>query len=188
MKLFLIAFTILSASFSFAAEKYNLSQQSSTVEFQAVGKPSMLKINGTGGKLIGNIEIELNHILGEFKVVLSDLTTGIELRDKHMKEKYLEVSKFPEASFNISKIALPTNFLTERKVFSAVPFEGKMKIKNMEKDIAGTADVDTTDITQIKVSTEFKTGISQYQIDIPTYLGIKVADEVIIKTSMNLKK
>ena len=188
MKLFLFAFTILLSAFSFASEKFNLSQQSSTVEFQAVGKPSMLKINGTGGKLIGNIEIELNHILGEFKVALADLTTGIELRDKHMKEKYLEVSKFPEASFTISKIALPAQFLTERKVFSAVPFEGKMKIKNTEKDIAGTADVDTTDGTQIKVSTEFKTGISQYQIDIPTNLGIKVADEVIIKTSMNLKK
>ena len=188
MKLLCAVFSSLIPCLTFSAEKFNLAQQETHVEFQATGKPSMLKINGIGGKLAGNIEIESNQIKGEFIVAVGDLTTGIDLRDKHMKEKYLEVSKFPEASFNISKIALPADFMVQRKVFSAIPFDGKIKIKNVEKDISGLADVDTTDGIVIKVSTEFKTQISQFQIDIPSYLGIKVADEVVVKTSMNLKK
>lgn len=188
MKVFFTIYSVLISCFAFSAQKYDLAQQDTRVEFQAVGKPSMLKINGTGGKLSGNIEIESNQIKGEFKVALKDLTTGIELRDKHMKEKYFEVSKFPEASFTISKIALPTDFINQKKIFSAVPFEGKMKMKTVEKDINGLADVDSTEGSTIKVNTEYKTQISTFQMDIPSYLGIKVADEVTVKTSMNLKK
>lgn len=168
-------------------EKYDLSQQETSVEFLAVGKPSLLKINGSGAKLIGNIEILANQVKGEFKVLLKDLTTGIELRDKHMKEKYLEVDKFPEAIFTISKIDLPTDFLIQKKLFSAVPFEGKIKIKGVDQEIKGNADVDTTG-SLIIIKTEFKSQISSFHIDIPSYLGIKVADEVTIKTAMKLKK
>ncbi len=39
---------------------------------------------------------------------------------------------------------------------------------------------------KINFSTEFKVLVSDFKIDIPTYLGIKVADEVTIKTRMNL--
>ncbi len=48
----------------------DLSKQISKVEFFAVGKPSLIKINGTGGKLTGNLEIEKNQIKGQFKVKL----------------------------------------------------------------------------------------------------------------------
>ena len=42
-------------------------------------------------------------------VELGGLTTGVDLRDKHMRERYLEVPKFPTASLVIEKacLALP---------------------------------------------------------------------------------
>ena len=172
---------------SFRVEKFDLAQQETSVEFLAVGKPSLLKINGTGGKLVGQIEIEGGKISGEFKVALNALTTGVDLRDKHMKEKYLETGKFPEATFTISKINLPVDFVAQKKLFSKVPFEGKMKIKGSEKDIQGLADVDSSS-SDIVAKTEFKAQLSTFQIEIPSYLGIKVADEVTILTSMKLKR
>jgi polyisoprenoid-binding protein YceI len=172
---------------SFAGTQYDLALQDTLVEFFAVGKPSLLKINGTGGKLRGQIEIDGNQFKGDYKVNLNDLTTGIDMRDHHMKEKYLETGKFPEASFKITKIALPVDFLKQKKAFTSVPFEGKMTIKGVEKDVNGTADIDCTSEPLI-AKTEFKTQITPYGIDVPSYMGIKVADEVTIKTSMKLKK
>lgn len=170
---------------SWAAVQVDLSQQKSDVEFFAVGKPSLLKINGTGGKLVGNLELEKNKITGRLKVKLDEFTTGIDLRDRHMKEKYLETAKFSEAWIEVEKIDLPEDFLSVKKVYSAVPFQGKLSLHGVEKPIKGTADVDTTKDAP-SVSTEFKVLVSDFKIDIPTYLGIKVADEVTIKTRMNL--
>jgi polyisoprenoid-binding protein YceI len=172
---------------SLVVQKFDLSQQNTSVEFLAVGKPSLLKINGTGGKLVGQIEIDGGKISGEFKVYLNALSTGVDLRDKHMKEKYLETGKFPEATFTISKINLPNDFVAQKKLFSKVPFEGKMKIKGSEKDIQGLADVDSSG-ANIVAKTEFKSQLSTFQIEIPSYLGIKLADEVTILTSMSLKR
>ncbi len=171
---------------TWAAVQVDLAKQTSEVEFFAVGKPSLLKINGTGGKLIGNLELDKNQIKGRFKVNLDEFTTGIALRDEHMKEKYLETKKFSEAWLEIEKIELPENFLAEKKVYSGVPFQGKLSLHGVEKSVKGTADVDTKkDIPS--VSTEFKVLVSDFKIDIPSYLGIKVADEVTIKAKMNLK-
>ena len=39
-------------------------------------------------------------------VPLGNLTTGIGLRDHHMKEKYLEVPKYPSATLTIARSAL----------------------------------------------------------------------------------
>lgn len=188
MKYYILLFVAFTSHAAFAAQKYDLSKQETSVEFLAVGKPSMLKINGTGAKLSGQIEVSGNQISGDCTVALNQLTTGIDLRDKHMKEKYLETAKYPEATFTISKIDLPLDFVNQKKSFSAVPFEGKMKVKNVEKEVRGLADVDTSTANLIKVSTEFKSQISSFQMDIPTYLGVKVADEVTVKTTMQLKK
>lgn len=170
---------------SWAAVQVDLAQQKSDVEFFAIGKPSLLKINGTGGKLIGNLELDKNQVKGRLKVNLDDFTTGIDLRDRHMKEKYLETAKYSEAWIEVDKIDLPENFLTVKKVYSAVPFQGKLSLHGVEKPIKGTADVDTSKDSP-SISTEFKVLVSDFKIDIPTYLGIKVADEVTIKTRMNL--
>ncbi|OYZ23553.1 MAG: hypothetical protein B7Y39_04400 [Bdellovibrio sp. 28-41-41] len=170
---------------SWATIQVDLAQQKSEVEFFAVGKPSLIKINGTGGKLTGSLELDKNQIKGRIKVKLDELTTGIDRRDQHMKEKYLETTKFSEAWIEIEKIELPEDFLKVKKVYSAVPFQGKLSLHGEEKPVKGTADVDTTKASP-SVSTEFKVLVSDFKIDIPTYLGIKVADEVTIKTRMDL--
>ena len=67
---------------SWAAVQVDLSQQKSDVDFFATGKPSLLKINGTGGKLIGNLELDKNQVKGRLKVKLDEFTTGIDLKGK----------------------------------------------------------------------------------------------------------
>src|SRR5580700_6101592 len=71
------------------------------VTFQASG-PGGLTIEGTTADLkvsedSGNVVID---------VPLANLNTGIDLRDHHMREKYLEVPKFPSATLRVARSAL----------------------------------------------------------------------------------
>ena len=45
----------------------------------------------------------MNEISGMAKVDLNKLDSGIELRDEHLKEKYLHTKKFPDAMILINK-------------------------------------------------------------------------------------
>src|SRR5581483_4442375 len=68
------------------------------VTFGAAG-PAGFKIEGTTSELSvseggGNVMVS---------VPLANLTTGIALRDHHMKEKYLEVAKYPAAVLTVAR-------------------------------------------------------------------------------------
>src|SRR5438046_2728106 len=72
------------------------------VEFLATGRPSALKIRGkikedAKDALTGKLQVTGANVTGTAKLALDMLDTGIDLRNKHMKEKYLETGKFPTA-------------------------------------------------------------------------------------------
>lgn len=168
-----------------AAVQIDLSQQKTEVEFLAVGKPSLVKIHGTGAKLSGSLELDKDRIKGKVRVSLEEFTTGIALRDRHMMERYLETAKFPQATFEVEKADLPEDFLSAKKTYSGVPIQGKLSLHGVEKSVTALADVDTS-LGSPYVSTEFRIRLSDYGIEIPSYLGVKVADEVTVKARMNL--
>jgi polyisoprenoid-binding protein YceI len=69
------------------------------IEF--IFKASLNDFTGTSEKLNGLIN--LSEGLLDFYIDLNPLKTGIGLRDKHMRENYLETKEFPFAEF-IGKI------------------------------------------------------------------------------------
>lgn len=165
----------------------DLSNQESKVEFLAIGKPSLLKINGTGGKLKGQLEVKGQQVSGQFVLPLDLISTGISLRDDHMKNKYLEVSKYPEATLQIAELKLDKDFFAVSGSQKNIPFKGKLRVHGAEKDIEGTVNIDS-DEKSVSVFAQTKTVISAHQIDIPSYMGIKVADEVEITAQVKIKK
>lgn len=170
-----------------SSKSFDLSKQDSKVEFWAVGRPSVLKINGTGGKLTGKVDFNGSQGSGEFIVPLEPITTGISLRDDHMKKKYLEIEKYPTATLNITEIKFEKDFLKEKGVQKNIPFKGKLLIHGNESEVQGTADIESTDQI-ISIQAKTKTNITNYKMDIPSYLGIKVADEVEINVDLKITK
>jgi len=71
------------------------------VTFNATG-PAGLKIVGTTSEL-SVAETEQDVVV---TVPLRNLDTKIELRNKHMREKYLEVGKYPNAELRVAKSAV----------------------------------------------------------------------------------
>ncbi|GIX06795.1 MAG: hypothetical protein KatS3mg115_1198 [Candidatus Poribacteria bacterium] len=67
---------------------------------QFISKAPLEKIVGTNGRVRAEVTVEdLSDILskkvaGKITVDLDTITTGISLRDKHMREQYLETDKY----------------------------------------------------------------------------------------------
>ena len=153
----------------------------SEVTFQAVGKPGFIRINGKNAKVNGPTDWDGSQLKGAYTVQISELDTGLSLRDQHMKDKYLEVKKYPEAILTLDPI--PWNASAEAKV----PFKGKLKLHGVEQAVEGQAKLSPSG-NQLHVEASFELILSQYKIDIPVYAGITVAEKVDVKVTFDAKE
>lgn len=138
------------------------------VTFTAIGKPSALRILGTcTGKLLKKDKFKatsgMSGIEISAEVVLDTCDTGIELRNRHMKEKYLETAKFPKAELS--------GFLMD----GSTDFNGRLTVHGKTVEVKGE---------HFDGSLRFKTRISDHGIGVPSFLGVTVADEVHIEAQM----
>ncbi|MFN7728965.1 MAG: YceI family protein [Bdellovibrio sp.] len=120
----------------------------------------------------GNFQAKTNSVVGSakitgdrvsatnIKVPMDSLKTGIELRDRHMKEKYIETTKFPDAE------------LIEA-TGTAGKGRGKLKFHGVEKEITGTYK-----IVGNEMQAEFPIKLSEFGITGIRYMGVGVKDDV----------
>jgi polyisoprenoid-binding protein YceI len=139
------------------------------ITFRAVG-PAGLKIDGK----TSDFEARDDGTNVVFAVPLANMTTGIALRDKHMREKYLEVQKYPKAELTVARSAI--KFPADGgEVRGEAP--GTMSIHGVTRPttVAYTARRrgDTYD-----VSGTTRINIKDYKIDVPSYLGVTVKPDV----------
>jgi polyisoprenoid-binding protein YceI len=152
---------------------------SGTTEFIAIGHPSALKVIGKGSGPDGKLDIAQTSVSGTVTVDLKSLNTGIDTRDKHMKEKYLEVEKFPTASLTVTSLTLPKALDPQANTVVAVPFQGTLKLHGVEKPVSGTFDLSGPSATP-KIAVQFTLTLSDYGITIPSFAGITIADQVSV--------
>ncbi len=156
---------------------------SGEVKFTAVGKPGFLKIRGEskGHFPKGTIKFENNTASGEFEFDLGNLETGIQLRDEHMKDKYLEVGKYPTAKFILKPIQVKESELSSDFKKS---FIGMFTLHGVTKEVQGEF---TFHAKEKNLSALFTLKMSDFKIDIPTYKIVTVGEIVDLEISLNLK-
>jgi polyisoprenoid-binding protein YceI len=157
------------------------------VEFVAVGRPSALKIKGTGVELNPSLSLEKGILQGKVEFSLASLETGLGLRDKHMKEKYLEVEKFPKSTFELSETPLPQELVTGKTPEMEIPFKGKLTLHGVTRDITVTARL-TKKENRYQVATLFEVKLPEYAIDIPKFAGITVAEDVKLEVKFTVSE
>lgn len=157
--------------------------KSGDIKFTAVGKPGFLKIKGESKATApdGKIKIENNSASGEFVFKLESLTTGIDLRDEHMKTKYLQVAKYPNAKLSFKDLKI-----TEAELNSAFekPFFGDLDLHGQNKKIDGILKYDSKGKL---VTATFTIKVSDFNIDIPEHIGITVSEKVNIEVNLVLE-
>ncbi len=165
-----------------AGESVEFKAVDGKTEFLAIGKPAMIKINGEGPGPEGTLTVDKKAVTGILKVDLTKLTTKIDLRDDHMKNKYMEVGKYPEATLEFTNLELPVEFsaLTDKE--TAVPFKGKFTFHGKTSEVTGTANV-SKKAKELTGHAEFIFKITDHLDTLPSWLGVKVAETVTVKTT-----
>jgi polyisoprenoid-binding protein YceI len=156
-----------------------LDQKSGSIEFQAKGHPSALRIVGKGTGPQGSFAIAKQSVTGSASFDLTSLDTGISLRDKHMKEKYLQVDKYPNAKLSITQMNLPVAPSGGKVSAENVPFQGTLNLHGTEKPVTGTAKVDL-DSQKVKIAANFDLNMADYGIEVPSFAGITIDNAVSV--------
>lgn len=112
--------------------------------------------------LVGN-KVSAKNIVVDMK----SLTTGLDLRDDHAKNKYMEVGKYPEA------VLIEATGENGKGT-------GKLKFHGKENPISGTYTVQGGKM----LNATFKIKLSDYGISDISYKGIGVEDEVKVEVQV----
>ena len=153
---------------------YEVNADKGKVHFKTKGWPNLINIHGEGKGAVGKVTITDNKASGELSFELGTLATGIELRDEHMKTKYLEVEKHPTTSLKFEDVTLPNN------LNGSASFSGRLKLHGVEKKVSGVAQISKTD-KGLTLKAELPIKLSDFKIEIPSYQGITVAEDVKIE-------
>ena len=182
MKL-ILALLLALPSISHAAIPLKATPDKGNVTFLAVGRPSMLKIHGKATGAEGKFTAEASQLNGSAEFEIVKLDTGINLRNEHMKDKYLLVKEHPKAKLTLTDAPLDAAFATTLSNGGEKPFKGKLELKGKEENVSGTF---TAKDGLVKATFDIK--LTDFGIEIPTYLGVTVAEKVAVSVELALEK
>ncbi len=145
-----------------------------SVTFTATG-PAGLSIVGTTSDLsVADTDADFT-----VTVPLKNLDTKIELRNKHMREKYLETDKFPNAELKVAKSELSQRNGTA-KANGTLTLHGK----SQKAQFSYTAKPDGA---KTNITGTVHVNMKDYDITQPGYAGISVKPDVDIAVSFVLQ-
>jgi polyisoprenoid-binding protein YceI len=172
-----VAVSLVAAS-SVSLAAYALSSPTdSKVTFEAAG-PAGMKIDGETSEL-GVADDGTNVVV---TVPLGNLSTGIGLRDHHMKEKYLEVAKYPVATLTIARSALAFPKSGEQ-VTADVP--GKVQLHGQTRPVTVHYDA-KGEGSAFGAHGSFRINMNDFGISVPVYLGVTVKPDVDVSATFHV--
>ena len=148
-------------------------QGASSVEFKASG-PAGMSIVGTSSDVRASDTADSVVIV----VPLTKLDTGIELRNKHKREKYLETGKFPNAELVVSKSALKYPNVSGGEVTGQLKLHGETKAVKVKYEAKRSGNA-------FAVAGSFRINIKDFGIEQPSYMGLSVKPEVDVAVKFN---
>lgn len=111
-----------------------------------------------------------------FEVNLNSLDTGIGLRNRHMRENYLETDRYPTTHFKGSLIKVEETSAGTYKVLAQgkMFIHGKERLKSIEAEI-----VKQGQILRIKSACDVK--LTDYGITVPSIMFYKINETMELK-------
>jgi polyisoprenoid-binding protein YceI len=120
-------------------------------------------------------------LTGELVVDLTTIDTGIDLRNRHLREKYLEVAKgtgYDKAVLSEIRLADADGEAFEGKS----PFTGMLRLHNVARPLSGTAEIRRAQ-SGAQIVASFALQLTDFGIEPPQYMGVGVANRLGVKVS-----
>lgn len=156
--------------------------ENASVEF--ISEAPLNTFTGTSQNLNGLIDLKKN--LLDFYLDLNTLKTGIGLRDRHMRDNYLETKDYPFAEFT-GKMSEDIDL--EIGEIKNVMAEGLFNIHGESNKITVPGTLKRLSQSEVELEASFIIKLSDYNIDIPKLVFYELAEEqqVNIKGILKLK-
>ena len=172
-KIISLVLVLLVGSLSYAGQDLKLTKKSGDIEFTAKGP--IVRVSGKGQGVEGDLKVVDGKASGTLILNLKSLESGISLRDDHMKNKYLEVEKFPNAELTLTNIKMP------KKLKGKVKFVGMLKLHGVEKQVSGVAKVKGVKSGKLKITADLKIKFVDFKIPVPSFKLVSLGEDVKIK-------
>lgn len=160
----ILILSFFAISITHAAEFHVDKQQKNFVKF--ISDAPMEDFEGTTSKIDGYMMSDgIDKLVGSevyFEVDLNSVSTGIGLRDRHMREDYLHTDKYKFTNFK-GKIATATKVSDSEYDFTA---NGKKFIHGVSKDITIKGKIFKTG-NGYKVKANWAIKLPDYNIEVP---------------------
>ncbi len=121
---------------------------------------------------------------GELRVDLATLGTGIELRDDHLRDRYLEIERGPAFRHAVLTGITLRDSLPDRDGRHETAFTGTLTLHGAEREIEGEAALQRRD-GRLRVEATLSLSLEAFDIPPPRYLGVGVRDEVRITVAFD---
>jgi polyisoprenoid-binding protein YceI len=172
-----VAFSLGLVTLSAASHAALTSAADARVSFSAAG-PAGMTIEGTTPDL--TVGDDGTNVI--ITVPLANLSTGIGLRDHHMKEKYLEVPKYPATTLTIARGALrfpASGGQTTADVPGTLSLHGQTRPVVVHYDAKGEG-------AAFSAKGTFRINMNDFGITVPVYLGVTVKPDVDVSASFHV--
>ena len=133
------------------------------------GKTTEMSIGDDGKRLV-------------FTVPLKGLGTGIPLRDEHMRNKYLEIDKYPNATLEVPRAAITFPAIGKRSDGDA---KGTFTCHGKSKEVTVHYKSHREKDNAVGGEGKFKINLKDYDIAVPSYLGVTVRPDVDVVVKFN---
>lgn len=189
MTLLILALTCASTT-SALADSYQLSGKAKNrVEFHS--KATLESFSGKARSIVAEFEVDPKNLpatKGKVTVDLRSLDTGLDLRNKHMRENHLHTDSFPNAVFELDSLVMSPGQASDG---DAVTLFGAMTIHGVTHSVTTkglvTGRSESAAAAPLRIETDFTLKITDYGIPRPEFLFLKLAEEVKIIVDLTLE-
>ena len=110
---------------------------------------------------------------------MDDFSTGLGLRDSHLKNKVFEVEKYPTAELTIKPVDV--------KLGEKTKITGILKFHGVEKEVQCDA-TDTISGDKATFQSTFMILLTDFNIQPPEFAGMKINNDVRVEVSGEIVK
>jgi len=174
-----IAFALIGALLSPAANAGFDVASGVKVSFSATGSPGFLDIEGKSATMtVADDGSKLT-----FTVPMTTVKTGIENRDEHMNDKYVQIAQFPNAVLTVDKAAITWPSELGDKSKGKVTADFNIHGQSQPVEVEWTAQKSKTGY---RVTGSFNFDTARSGITIPDYLGVTVDPKIMARVTADL--